>query len=104
MLSITPVSNTVTVGPAEALDVSTVDGHRPVWTAGPWPDAPVECEVQLRAHGETVPAVVRVSDAGLSAALRRPLRAVAAGQALVAYRPDPAGDIVLGAATVTLAR
>jgi tRNA-specific 2-thiouridylase len=26
---------------------------------------------------------------------------VAAGQAVVAYRPDPAGDIVLGSATIT---
>jgi tRNA-specific 2-thiouridylase len=25
---------------------------------------------------------------------------VAAGQAMVAYRPDPAGDIVLGSATI----
>jgi tRNA-specific 2-thiouridylase len=104
VLSITPVSNTVTVGPAEALDVSTVEGHRPVWTAGPWPDAPVECEVQVRAHGETVPAVVTVSPSSLTASLRRPLRAVAAGQAVVAYRPDPGGDIVLGAATVTASR
>ena len=104
VLSITPVSNTVTVGPVEALDVSTVEGHRPVWTFGPVPTAPVECHVQVRAHGETVPAVVSVSCDGLTAVLRRPLRAVAAGQALVAYAPDPDGDIVLGSATVTAAR
>ncbi|MGC1215637.1 MAG: aminomethyltransferase beta-barrel domain-containing protein, partial [Micromonospora sp.] len=35
------------------------------------------------------------------AELRRPVRGVAAGQAVVAYRPDPAGDIVLGSATIT---
>jgi tRNA-specific 2-thiouridylase len=31
------------------------------------------------------------------------VRGVAAGQGLVAYRPDPAGDVVLGAATITWA-
>jgi tRNA-specific 2-thiouridylase len=103
VLSITPVSNTVTVGPAEALDVSTVDSNRPVWTSG-LPHGPIECHVQVRAHGEAVPAVVSVTPDRLTATLRRPLRAVAAGQALVAYARDPDGDIVLGSATVTAAR
>jgi tRNA-specific 2-thiouridylase len=40
---------------------------------------------------------------GVRADLRRPVRGVAAGQALVAYRPDAAGDIVLGSATITSA-
>src|SRR5881394_3796075 len=44
VLSITPVSNTVTVGPAAALEVSTVYGDRPLWT-GP---SPVSVDVQLR--------------------------------------------------------
>jgi tRNA-specific 2-thiouridylase len=101
VLSITPVTNTVTVGPASALDVSSVAGIRPVWTSGPPPSAPVECEVQLRAHGDPVPAVVSLSGGRLTASLRRPVRGVAAGQAVVAYRPDPAGDVVLGSATVT---
>jgi tRNA-specific 2-thiouridylase len=103
VLSITPVTNTVTVGPVEALDVTTVRAHRPVWTAGPAPTGPVECEVQLRVHGGTVPAVVEVGADQVSAALRRPARGIAAGQALVAYRADPAGDIVLGSATITAA-
>jgi tRNA-specific 2-thiouridylase len=33
VLSITPVTNTVTVGPAEALDVLEVRGDRPIWHA-----------------------------------------------------------------------
>ena len=37
----------------------------------------------------------------LHAELRQPVRGVAAGQAVVAYRPDPAGDVVLGSATIT---
>jgi tRNA-specific 2-thiouridylase len=103
VLSITPVSNTVTVGPAEALDISTVEGDRPVWSAGATPSGPVECEVQLRAHGATVPAVVEFGDSALTATLRSPVRGVAAGQAIVAYRPDAQGDIVLGSATISTA-
>jgi tRNA-specific 2-thiouridylase len=47
-----------------------------------------------------VPAEVTVGPEGLVARLRTPARGVAAGQAIVAYRPDPAGDIVLGSATI----
>ncbi|WP_431942201.1 tRNA 2-thiouridine(34) synthase MnmA [Micromonospora marina] len=101
VLSITPTTNTVTVGPAEALEVSDVRATRPVWTGGPRPAGPVECEVQLRAHGDVVPAAVELDADGLRASLRRPVRGVAAGQAIVAYRPDPAGDVVLGSATIT---
>lgn len=104
VLSITPVSNTVTVGPAEALTVTTVVGERPVWTGAAAPTVPVECEVQLRAHGEALPAVVSVRGETLTAQLRRPARGIAPGQAVVAYRPDPAGDLVLGSATITTTR
>src|SRR5947208_3561942 len=86
VLSITPVSNTVTVGPAEALEVSTVYGDRPLWNA---PAGPVAAEVQMRAHGEVVPASVTVAGNRLVAALARPVRGVAPGQAVVAYQPDP---------------
>ncbi|TMM38705.1 MAG: tRNA 2-thiouridine(34) synthase MnmA [Actinobacteria bacterium] len=97
VLSITPVSNTVTVGPAAALEVTTVYGDRPLWT-GP---SPVSVDVQLRAHGSVVPAQVTVSDGRLVAELARPVRGVAAGQAIVGYQPDPDGDIVLGSATIS---
>jgi tRNA-specific 2-thiouridylase len=100
VLSITPVTNTVTVGPAEDLAVDTVTASRPLWTGGPRPVGPVECEVQLRAHGDVLSATVQVSDAGGRADLHTPARGVAAGQAIVAYRPDPLGDIVLGSATL----
>ncbi|GGK19338.1 tRNA-specific 2-thiouridylase MnmA [Pilimelia terevasa] len=100
VLSVTPVSNTVTVGPAAALEVDEVRAVRPVWTGCPPPAAPLECAVQLRAHGAATPAVLTAGADGWSARLRTPVRGVAAGQALVAYRPDPGGDIVLGAATI----
>jgi tRNA-specific 2-thiouridylase len=101
VLSITPVTNTVTVGPVEALEVTEVRAENPVWTGGPRPEGPFDCTVQLRAHGDVVPATVAVEAARLTARLHRPVRGVAAGQAIAVYRPDPAGDVVLGSATIT---
>src|ERR671938_228417 len=69
VLSITPVTNTVTVGPAEALEVTTVYGDRPVWTVGAPPVGGVACHVQLRAHGEPVRATVAVDGGRLTAVL-----------------------------------
>ncbi len=103
VLSVTPVSNTVTVGSAEALEVDVVQGARPVWPAGTAPAGTFDCELQLRAHGATVPATVEVHPDSVVARLHRPARGVAPGQALVMYRPDPAGDLVLGSATITSA-
>jgi tRNA-specific 2-thiouridylase len=97
VLSITPKTNTVTVGPREDLAVDRITATRPIWHGQ---DTPVECDVQMRAHGEVVPAEVTVDGAGLTAALRTEARGIAAGQAIVAYRRDPAGDIVLGSATI----
>jgi tRNA-specific 2-thiouridylase len=58
--------------------------------------------VQLRAHGDVVPATVTVADGVLTARLHKPARGVAAGQAIVAYRVDrERGDAVLGSATIT---
>ncbi|GIM97649.1 tRNA 2-thiouridine(34) synthase MnmA [Paractinoplanes toevensis] len=98
VLSITPKTNTVTVGSREELSVDTVTASRVIWHDSA---TPVECEVQLRAHGEVVPASVVVDGEGLTARLHEPARGVAAGQAIVAYRRDPDGDIVLGSATIT---
>lgn len=100
VLSVEPVANRVVVGPAEALEVRTLEGDRAVWFAAP-PDGDA-CEVQVRAHGATVPAraTSTTGDPGrVRAALDEPLRGVAAGQSLVLYR----GTQVLGQATVTSA-
>jgi tRNA-specific 2-thiouridylase len=40
----------------------------------------------------------------LQVELSEPLRGVAPGQAVALYRPDAAGDVVLGSATITAAR
>jgi tRNA-specific 2-thiouridylase len=100
VLSITPKTNTVTVGSREDLEVDTVTAVRPIWHGA---RTLVECDIQMRAHGEVVAGVVSLDGAGLTASLRSPARGVAAGQAIVAYRPDPAGDIVLGSATISAA-
>ena len=96
-------SGTVHVGGASDLDVWRLVGERPVFTSGSPLDGPVECEVQVRAHGGIAAAVVEVRDATLVAALRSPLRGVATGQMMVLYRPDPEGDEVLASATIAVA-
>ncbi|WP_018351369.1 tRNA 2-thiouridine(34) synthase MnmA [Longispora albida] len=101
VLSITPVTNTVTVGPRAALEVSTVTGDRALWLA-PSPGGAVQ--VQLRAHGEVHDAQVSVVDDEIIAVLGKPALGIAPGQTMVVYQPDPAGDIVLGSATISAAR
>jgi tRNA-specific 2-thiouridylase len=93
-------SQTVRVGRVEDLEVRSLTGTQPVFTSGVAPQGPVECEVQVRAHGGVVPAVAEFVGDELRVALRTPLRGVAPGQTLVLYRPDPAGDEVIGSATI----
>ena len=102
VLSITPKTNTVTVGPAEALEVST--GARQPSGLDRRPAARRAGRVRGAAAGARRGGAGRPSTVDgdtLHAELRRPARGVAAGQAMVAYRPDPAGDVVLGSATIT---
>ena len=99
VLSITPVTNTVTVGPVEALEVSTVTANRANRLADNT-EGPLECKVQLRAHGAVHDAVVEIVGDQLTASLRDKARGVAAGQAIVVYRDDE----VIASATITGAR
>jgi tRNA-specific 2-thiouridylase len=101
VLDISPATNTVTVGPREALDVHEIVGERPVWLTEP-PVAPRECRVQLRAHGEVHDCTATVGDGVLRIRLREPARGVARGQAAVLYGGDD-GDTVLGSATIAVA-
>jgi tRNA-uridine 2-sulfurtransferase len=91
---------TVRVGDVGELDVHTLVGERPVFTAGTSLWGPVECEVQVRAHGGIAEAVVELREGTLIADLRRPLRGVAPGQTMVLYLPDPNGDEVIASATI----
>jgi tRNA-specific 2-thiouridylase len=94
-------SGTVRVGVAADLDVWSLSGHKPVFAAGTAPRRPVECAVQVRAHGETVDAVAELAGDELRVRLRVPLRGVAPGQTMVCYRRDPDGDEVIGSATIS---
>jgi tRNA-specific 2-thiouridylase len=100
VLSIEPVSRTVTVGPAEALDVLEIEAARPVWSGCSPPSGPLDCLVQLRAHGAVHPAVCEAAGDRVRIRLREPARGVAGGQAAVFYD----GDAVLGSATIAATR
>jgi len=94
-------TGTVRVGAAEDLEVWALTGDRPVFTSGRPPLGEFECEVQVRAHGGIAGGVAELIGGRLRVRLREPLRGIAPGQTMVLYRPDPAGDEVLGSATLS---
>jgi tRNA-uridine 2-sulfurtransferase len=109
VLEVRPKERTVVVGPKEALAVAEVAGSRFSW-AGADPvvsgfvaadGEPFDCEVQIRAHADPVPAVACVRpDASGAAELvitpGTPLDGVAPGQTAVVY----VGTRVLGQCTI----
>ena len=94
-------SGTVRVGSADDLDVWELEGRDPVFTSGAAPAGPIECELQVRAHGGVAPGVAELTGGVVRVRLRSPLRGVAPGQTMVLYRPDPEGDEVIGSATLS---
>jgi tRNA-uridine 2-sulfurtransferase len=99
VLDIEPVTKTVTVGPAAALDISDITAGRPVWTGCAPPALPVHCQVQLSAHGRVSGCTAWLDEEALRIRLHHPVRGVAKGQAAVLYD----GDSVLGSGTITAA-
>ncbi|HKV20475.1 MAG TPA: tRNA 2-thiouridine(34) synthase MnmA [Mycobacterium sp.] len=91
---------TVHVGALSDLEVWTLTGEDPVFTSGIPLRGPVECAVQVRAHGGLADAVAEVREGSLVAELRAPLQGVAPGQTMVLYRPDADGDEVIASATI----
>jgi tRNA-specific 2-thiouridylase len=100
VLGIEPVTRTVTVGPAEGLDVDEITGTRPVWTGCAPPAEPRRCLVQLSAHGKPIECTAWLDGELLRIRLSNAARGVAAGQAAVLYD----GDTVLGSSTITATR
>lgn len=96
-------TGTVRVGSAEDLEVSALIGEKPVFTSGVALDGPVECQIQVRAHGGITDVVAELRDGRLVVSLRAPLRGVAPGQTMVLYRPDAEGDEVIASATIARA-
>jgi tRNA-specific 2-thiouridylase len=102
VLEVRPVDNTVVVGPKEALDIAEIAGASYTW-AGRAPVDPTtafDCDVQIRAHADPVPAVARVSvvegRTELVITPHEPLSGVAPGQTAVVY----VGTRVLGQCTI----
>ena len=91
---------TVRVGEPADLEIREIVGRTPIFTSGVALPGPVECAVQVRAHGETADAIAELVNEELVVRLRAPMRGVARGQTLVLYRRDPDGDEVLGSATI----
>jgi tRNA-uridine 2-sulfurtransferase len=127
VLDIEPVTRTVTVGPAEGLDITDITGVRPVWSAGappaqllpaqllpaqpssaqelpaqelPAQELPAQelrCLAQLSAHGKPIDCTAWLDDDTLRIRLDRQARGIAKGQAAVLYD----ADTVLGSATIS---
>jgi tRNA-uridine 2-sulfurtransferase len=104
VLEVRPVSNTVVVGPKEALDVGEIAGSAFTWAGLPpeHPEVEFDCEVQIRAHADPVPAVAQVVASAENGAPELkitpnvPLTGVAPGQTAVVY----VGTRVLGQCTI----
>ncbi|MEU1418863.1 MULTISPECIES: tRNA 2-thiouridine(34) synthase MnmA [unclassified Kitasatospora] len=95
VLDISPVNNTVTVGPVEGLDVTALTAIRPRW-CGAEAAADGRYTAQLRAHGEEVPVTAAMVDGELHVTLDTPARGIAPGQAVVLYDTTR----VVGSATI----
>jgi len=102
VLEVRPVDNTVVVGPKEALEIAEIAGGSYTWAgrAPVDPTAAFDCDVQIRAHADPVPAVARVSvvegRTELVITPHEPLSGVAPGQTAVVY----VGTRVLGQCTI----
>jgi tRNA-specific 2-thiouridylase len=95
VLDIEPVTGAVTVGPLKSLEVWSMVGVRPRWCEAE-PAGAFSCDVQIRAHGEPLPARARVEGGQLRLDLDEPARGVAPGQAAVLYESTR----VIGSATI----
>ena len=105
VLGITPVTNTVTVGPRESLRVARIGGIRPTWAEDEVHDT-WRGFVQVRAHGAPMAATIshhesqRVDEEpAVWVELDEPTTGIAPGQAGVLYDEDR----VVGSATIDTA-
>jgi tRNA-specific 2-thiouridylase len=96
VLEVRPVSNTVVVGPKEALAIAEISGERRSWAGAAPAQSEFACQVQIRAHADPVPARAIVSDDGVRVIPDQPLDGVAPGQSAVLY----VGTRVLGQFTI----
>jgi tRNA-specific 2-thiouridylase len=87
VLSVDVITNKVVVGPQQALAVVELSGDKFTWCGKPKdnPETFFDAHVQVRAHGEQVPASVAVVDGALVMRLEEPILGVAPGQTAVVY-------------------
>jgi tRNA-specific 2-thiouridylase len=98
VLEIRPKTREVVVGPHDALAVNEIAGSKFTW-CGAAPLNPTEwfdCEVQVRAHGDPMPATAAVVDDQLVVRIKEPIMGIAPGQTAVLY----VGTRVLGQTTI----
>ncbi|MFG6476514.1 tRNA 2-thiouridine(34) synthase MnmA [Microbacterium sp. P06] len=96
VLEVRPVSNTVVVGPKEALATSEIAGDRHSWAGRAPVESEFACDVQIRAHADPVPARAAISDGVITVIPAVPFDGVAPGQTAVLYD----GTRVLGQFTI----
>jgi tRNA-specific 2-thiouridylase len=85
VLEVRPVSNTVVVGPKEALAIAEIAGESFTWAGAAPVASEFACHVQIRAHAEPVPARAVVADGLVTVMPASPLDGVAPGQTAVLY-------------------
>lgn len=96
VLEIRPVSNTVVVGPKEALATAEITGVRLSWAGRPPQSLDFACHVQIRAHADPVAARASIVDGVITVVPDSPFDGVAPGQTAVLYD----GTRVLGQFTI----
>ncbi len=96
VLEVRPVSNTVVVGPREALAIREIAGSAYSWAGRAPAAAAFACDVQIRAHADPVPAHATVADGILTVRPDVAFDGVAPGQTAVLYD----GTRVIGQFTI----
>ncbi len=96
VLEVRPVSNTVVVGPKEALATAQIAGERHSWAGRAPAEGRFRCDVQIRAHADPVPADATLERGVLTVVPETPFDGVAPGQTAVLYD----GTRVIGQFTI----
>jgi tRNA-specific 2-thiouridylase len=96
VLEVRPVSNTVVVGPKDALAIAEIAGERFTWAGAAPTSDDFACHVQIRAHADPVPARAVLAGGLVTVTPETPLDGVAPGQTAVLYD----GTRVLGQFTI----
>jgi len=96
VLEVRPVSNTVVVGPKEALATAEIAGERFTWAGRAPSTAEFACDVQIRAHADPVAAHAVLADGVVTVRPEVPFEGVAPGQTAVMYD----GTRVIGQFTI----